>query len=97
MAEESATWYESDTLEEATPRAVRRQVGRLLKRDGRALVTVVGRFHGPRKYEPPDGLDPGVAELLRKANSRYGHMEAFRFQFEPLRIEDATAVAKEVP
>jgi hypothetical protein len=60
--------------DQSTPASVTSRTRILLARDGNALVTVVGRF-----YRPTDSMLP---------NPRSGPAHR-RFQFEPLKIEEA--------
>lgn len=67
-----------------------RTLHEILREQGFAHVRVVGKFHGPRKYEPAPGLSPEMAERLRRANSRYGHLNMYRTMFEVAVLESVT-------
>jgi hypothetical protein len=88
--QESLVWVEDSTTREGrSSRSVIRHLKALWVRDGKAMVTIVGRFHGPREVEVPPGTPPAAAEILRYVNSKYGHLSSFRFMLEPMLIEDA--------
>jgi len=69
---------------------VARALDAIVREQGFAHVRVVGKFHGPRKYEPAPGLSPEMAERIRRANSRYGHLNMYRTMFEVTMLESAT-------
>jgi hypothetical protein len=74
-----------------------KRLRKLLDRDGRARVELVGRFHGPRKVEVPDYVPPEFAKAMMYTNSRYGHLNLYRFLFEIESIERVERVKKNTP
>jgi len=69
----------------------------LLKQGGRARVTVVGEFDGPKKVEIPLGTSPALAATLQAADSHYGHQNAWDFQFVISRIEKVDPAPPDTP
>jgi hypothetical protein len=64
----------------------------LLKKDGRVRITAVGKFDGPKPVDVPPDTPPGIADVMRGLNSRYGHMNHWDFQFTFSNIETIDAV-----
>jgi hypothetical protein len=90
-----AAWVEfPDAIEKATPPEIMDKLNRLLRSDGRARLVVLGRFDGPRKVEIPPDTPPGVAEVMRAVNSRYGHQNRWNFQFVFSKIEKVERVPR---
>lgn len=97
MGDKTSTWVEFDGAHKQSSAEVRQQLEKILDADGRAFVVVVGRFDGPRKFEVPEGIDPKLAEFLKQANSRYGHLNGYRFQFVIVSVEQVEPVPADVP
>lgn len=89
---ELQVWCEWEGYEAGTSKAIRRRVRKLLRKEGKVAVTIVGRFHGPHKYEPPKEMNEALADLMRRANSRYGHMNCCPFMLEVFSIESGESV-----
>jgi len=68
------------------------RLNELLKQNGRARITVVGEFDGPKKVDIPPGLSPEAAAVLRAGGSRYGHQNQWEFQFTFSKVEKVEAV-----
>jgi hypothetical protein len=93
---ENTAWVEYGSPD-PVPTELAGKLRRLLKERRRARITVVGEFDGPRKVETPPGISPEAADIMRKTNSRYGHLNGWRFQFifskvekvEPARATDS--------
>lgn len=68
------------------------KLSQLLKKNGRARITVVGEFDGPKKVEIPPDLSPEAAAAFRAGGSRYGHMNGWKFQFVFSRVEKVEPV-----
>jgi hypothetical protein len=89
-------WVPPD-IESATPADLRDKLKRLVKPGGRARIVAVGEFDGPKKVDIPAGTSPGLADTLRAANSHYGHMNGWNFQFVVSKIEKVEAVPARDP
>jgi hypothetical protein len=86
-------WVEDFAVaDRESPRAITRRLNRLVKKDGRAKVTIVGVFRGPKEVFVPEGTSPAVAKLMRDTNSRWGHLDMYCCAFEPMRIEHVEPV-----
>jgi hypothetical protein len=70
-----------------TPPALNEKLNELLKQNGRARITVVGEFDGPKRVDIPEGLSPEAAAVFRTGGSRYGHQNHWEFQFIFSKIE----------
>lgn len=68
----------------------------LLQSNNRVQVVIVGQFHGPRQVEVPKNVPPKLTEQMRYTNSRYGHLNAYRFLFTIDSIERVEQVEKSV-
>lgn len=91
-------WVEiSPDVKKSSPRQAMHDLYRLVASHSRAQVVVVGEFAGPKEVTIPPGTAPGVADLMRRANSRYGHLNGWRFQFTILRVEQAQEVPPDAP
>jgi hypothetical protein len=66
------------------------RLGQILDRDKRAFVVIRGVFDAYRRYEGPLPAGPALQEVLKKGNSRFGHLNFARFR---LRIESVEFVA----
>ena len=62
----------------------------ILEKDKRAYVVVRGVFDAYNRYEGPLPADPRLQDILKKGNSRFGHLGFARFR---LRIESVEFVA----
>jgi hypothetical protein len=88
-----AVWIDLEgPIDAGLSRREKRQLHKLLRKDSRVVATVIGVFRGPRAVAENPALSPGGNELVRRVNSRYGHMNSFRFQLELQRIESFSAV-----
>src|ERR1700736_1869248 len=93
---ENTAWVEYGSPD-PVPTELAGKLNKLLKEHKRARITVVGEFDGPRKVEIPPGISPEAADIMRKTNSRYGHLGGWQFQFifskvekvEPARATDS--------
>ncbi len=95
---ERSVWFEYEApYEQSTRKKIRKKLKKLLDRDRRALVTVVGRFDGPQKLVLREGQDRKKAEFLWRANLGYGHLNSYRFQLVPISIEGVEAVPTHTP
>lgn len=74
------------------PGELKAKLGELLKQNGRARITVVGEFDGPQEVNVPSGASPQAAAAMRDTDSRYGHMNGWKFQFVFSKIEKVEAV-----
>ena len=80
-----------------SPSSLLRRLDRLLKKDRRAKVTMIGTFRGPKQVVIPDGTSPGWAKNMQRVNSRWGHNDTFCCAFEPRILESVERVAAEEP
>ncbi|MGA7915197.1 MAG: hypothetical protein WCA00_08190 [Candidatus Acidiferrales bacterium] len=64
----------------------------LLKQNGRARISVVGEFDGPKSVDIPQGISPEGEAVFRKGGGRYGHQNLWKFQFIFSKIESVEAV-----
>ncbi len=93
-----ASWADSSkTLRDKTAPAVLNQLDTLLSKDGRARIVALLEFDGPKKVTIPAGTPPGIADLMRGTNSRYGHMNAFTYRVVLLRIHHVESVGSSIP
>jgi hypothetical protein len=67
-----------------------RRLREVLEKDKRAFIVVRGVFDAFNRYEGPLPDDPRLQEVLKKGNSRFGHLNFARFR---LRIESVEFVA----
>jgi hypothetical protein len=67
-----------------------RRMNQVLNRENRAFIVIRGVFDAYNRYEGPVPADPQIEEILRKGNSRFGHMNFARFR---LRIESVEFVS----
>lgn len=79
------------------PAELEAKLSELLKQKGRARITAVGEFDGPKKVDVPPGLSPEATDAMRETNSRYGHMNGWRFQFVFSRVEKVEPVPASDP
>jgi hypothetical protein len=63
-----------------------------LDKDQRAFVVIRGVFDAYRRYEGPLPADPALQEVLKKGNSRFGHLNFARFRLRIENIEFVTPV-----
>jgi hypothetical protein len=95
---ETTSWVEfSPDIEKTTSKEVREKLSRLLRASGRARVTVIGEFHGPKKVTIPPNTPPKVAEMMRAVDSRYGHLNHWNFKFVFSKIEQVESVPASDP
>ena len=66
------------------------RLGQILDKDKRAFVVIRGVFDAYKRYEGPLPADPALQEVLKKGNSRFGHLNFARFR---MRIESVEFVA----
>ena len=69
------------------PAELRARLNELLIRKGRARITAIGEFEGPKQVNVPSSLSPEAADAMRETNSRYGHMGGWKFQFVFSKVE----------
>jgi hypothetical protein len=67
-----------------------KRMRQVLEQNKRAFVVVRGVFDAYNRYEGPLPADPRLQEVLKKGNSRFGHLNFARFR---LRIESVEFVA----
>ena len=79
------------------PPELKEKLNELLRRNGRARITAIGQFDGPRKVKVPSGLSPEAADAMRETNSRYGHMNSWKFQFVFSKVERVEPVPADAP
>lgn len=79
------------------PPELKERLNELLKQNGRARITVVGEFDGPKRVDIPAGLSPEAAAVLRAGGSRYGHQNHWEFQFTFSKVEKVEAVPASDP
>ena len=79
------------------PPELQQQLGGLLKQSGRARISVVGRFDGPKQVDIPPDTSPKLADLMRSVNPRCGHQNQWKFQFTFSKIERIEAVPSTEP
>lgn len=79
------------------PPGPKQKLNELLRRTGRAQITAIGEFDGPKKVNIPSGLSPDAANAMRETNSRYGHMNGWKFQFVFSTIEKVESVPTDTP
>ena len=87
---ENTAWVEYGSPD-PVPTELSGKLNKLLKKYWRARITVVGEFDGPRKVETPPGISPEAADIMRKTNSRYGHLSGWQFQFIFSKVEKVEA------
>jgi len=95
--EQAAAWVEFEDKPLVGSQNILRKLQKSAKSNERVYVVFVGRFQGPYKYDTRDVKNPKLAEFLQKANTRYGHMNAYRFQFIPQILEAVEPVARGTP
>lgn len=71
---------------------LKEKLNELLKRDGRARISVVGEFDGPKSVDIPQGLSPTGEAVFPNGGSRYGHQNLWKFQFIFSKIESVEPV-----
>lgn len=82
-----ASWVDySQDLNLVTSPEVFTEMNRLLKENGRAKITVQLEFYGPKPVTIPRGTSPGLADLMRGTNSRWGHQNQFATRVRFLKI-----------
>ena len=79
------------------PKELKGKLSELLKQNGRARITVIGEFDGPKKVNVPPGLSPEAADAMRTTNNRYGHRNGWKFQFVFSKVEKVEAVPASDP
>jgi len=79
------------------PPELKEKLNELLRRNGRARITAIGEFDGPKKVNVPSGLSPEAADAMRETNSRYGHMNGWKFQFVFSKVEKVEPVPADAP
>ncbi|HXW63058.1 MAG TPA: hypothetical protein VEJ45_10690 [Candidatus Acidoferrales bacterium] len=79
------------------PPELKEKLNELLRSSGRARITVIGEFDGPKKVNVPSGLSPEAADAVRETNSRYGHMNSWKFQFVFSKVEKVEPVPTDAP
>lgn len=95
LSPQETAWVElAANVQKASASEVMNDLNQLLRSDGRARITAVGEFDGPKKVDIPPNTPESVAQLMRAVNSRYGHMNHWNFQFVLSKIERAEAVPK---
>jgi hypothetical protein len=67
-----------------------KRMDQVLDRDKRAFVVIRGVFDAYNRYDGPLPADARLQEVLKKGNSRFGHLNFARFR---LRIESVEFVA----
>lgn len=67
-----------------------KRLRQVLEKDKRAFIVVRGVFDAYNRYQGPLPADPRLQEVLKKGNSRFGHLNFARFR---LRIESVEFVA----
>ena len=84
-------------IQKATQSKIMDNMDRLLGQDSRVRIVAVGEFDGPKKVDIPPNTPPGVADLMRTVNSRYGHQNHWTFQFVFSKIEKVERVPASEP
>jgi hypothetical protein len=79
------------------PPRLKQKLNELLRRTGRAQITAIGEFDGPKRANIPSGLSLEAANAMRETNSRYGHMNGWKFQFVFSKIEKVESVTSDTP
>jgi hypothetical protein len=69
----------------------------LLDAQGRATVDAEIEFDGPKPVKIPPGTSPGLAKVMLSLNSRYGHMNQFRFRVVLVRLVGVEPVPTATP
>ena len=80
-------------LDGALPVNIKSRFDDILHTSGRARVVVTGEFDGPKKVDIPSGTSPGLAKIMSTVDSRYGHMNHWKFQFVFSEVESVEPVA----
>jgi hypothetical protein len=84
-------------IQKATQSKIMDTMDQLLGKDSRVRIVAVGEFDGPKKVDIPPNTPPGVADLMRTVNSRYGHQNHWIFQFVVSKIEKVERVSASEP
>jgi hypothetical protein len=79
------------------PPELKEKLNELQRRNGRARIIAIGEFDGPKKVNVPSGLSTQAADAMRYTNSRYGHMNGWKFQFVFSKVEKVEAVPADAP
>jgi hypothetical protein len=97
-ASEHAAWVPSIPVGSSSPAppGLAGELDKLLKKDRRARITVLGEFDGPPAIDVPAGLSPEAAAVFRNGGSRYGHQNRWDFQFVFSKIESVEPVPAHV-
>lgn len=75
------SWVDySDDLRSATSAELMETMDMMLDTDGRVQIVALIEFDGPKPVKIPPGTSPRLAALMRGVNSRYGHLNQFRFR-----------------
>jgi len=92
----NSAWVPPD-FEGALPPNIKNRLDEILRVHGRARIVVTGEFDGPKKVDIPSGTSPGLAKIMSTVDSRYGHMNHWKFQFVFSEIESTEAVPASDP
>lgn len=69
------------------------RMGQIIDRDQQAFVVVRGVFDAYKRYEGRLPDDPKLQEILKIANSRFGHLNFARFRLRIESVEFVSAVS----
>lgn len=98
VASNDTAWVEFPAeIQKATQPEIMDRMNRLLRLDSRVRIVAVGEFDGPKKVDIPPNTPPKVADLMRSVDSRYGHMNHWKFQFAFQKIEKVESVPTSDP
>ena len=92
----NAAWVPPN-LDGALPLNIKKRLGEILRASGRARIVVTGEFDGPKKVDIPSGTSPELAKIMSTLDSRYGHMNHWKFQFVFSEVESVEPVAASDP
>lgn len=93
-----SAWVDySEDLREHTPPPLYKRMEKLLDADGRAGIVAVLRFDGPKKVKIAPGTPPALAAAMRDFDSRYGHMNQFKYRVVLLKIIRVDSVPPDAP